>query len=62
MIVGVILLRTEYQFNGWRGQAKGRKRAGARGAVPRLRGRRGRRPWKMSWVLPGCWMSSNLTI
>jgi hypothetical protein len=26
MIVGVILLRTESQFNGWRGQAKGRKR------------------------------------
>ena len=24
MIVGVILLRTECQFNGWQGQAKGR--------------------------------------
>jgi hypothetical protein len=39
MIVGVIRLRTECQFNGWRGQTKGRKHCGA---LPRLRGRRGR--------------------
>lgn len=45
MIVGVILLRTERQFNGWHGQAKGRNgECGNCGACLRLRGRRGRNP------------------